>query len=72
MLIHVKHYQLLPVLTDITNSYAKGECIYDKYSVLYCCVPSLSRQIPMLLQDTTPYVMPEIWENTLRLFNPGQ
>ncbi len=24
MLIHVKHYQYLPVLTDITNSYANG------------------------------------------------
>ncbi len=32
----------------------------------------LSRQIPILLQDTTPYVVTEIWENTLPLFNPGQ
>ena len=44
---------------------------YDKHSVLYCCVAS-SRQIPMLLQDTIPYVVPEIWENTLPLFNPRQ
>ncbi len=45
---------------------------YDKHSVSYYYVASLSRQIPILLQDTTPYVLPEIWENTLPLFNPGQ
>ncbi len=45
---------------------------YDKHSVSYHYVAILSRQIPTLLQDTTPYVVPEIWENTLPLFNPGQ
>ena len=25
----------------------------------------------MVMQDTTPYAVPEIWENTLPLFNPG-
>ncbi len=71
MLIHVKHYQLLPVLTDITNCYAMGNS-YVKHRVSYYYVAILSRQIPMLLQDTTPYVVTEIWENTLPLFNLEQ
>ncbi len=44
----------------------------NKHSVSYYYVASLSHQIPILLQDSTPYVVPEIWENTLPLFNPGQ
>ena len=40
---------------------------YDKHIVSYYCVASLSRQRPILLQDTTPYEVPEIWENTLPL-----
>ena len=45
---------------------------YDKHRVSYYYVALLSRQIPILLQDSTPYVVTEIWENTLPLFNPGQ
>ncbi len=45
---------------------------YDKHSVSYYFVALLSHQVSILLQDTTPYVVPEIWENTLPLFNLGQ